>query len=136
MNTQLIGKSWDQLAGKHEDMVSSFYDRFFNQYPDYKPLFADTMARHKKKMVETMALVARVTEDTEIAHPHLIKMGNKHSEYKLSREDLEKFKSVFLQVIGEYCAEWTDDYQQAWNEAFDKHVIPYMAHGMKINHAH
>lgn len=136
MNTQLIGQSWDQMAGKHEEMVSRFYDRFFNQYPDYKPLFSDTMARHKKKMVETLALLARVTEDTEIAHPHLVKMGSKHSEYKLEKEDLEKFKDVFLQVIEEYCVEWTDEYQEAWNEAFDKHIIPYMVHGMKMNHAH
>jgi hemoglobin-like flavoprotein len=136
MNTELIGESWDQLAGKHEEMVSSFYDRFLTQYPDYKPLFSGTMERQKKKMLETMALIARVTQDTEIAHPHLVKMGSKHIQYKLGREDLEKFKQVFLQVIGEYCVEWTDEYQQAWNEAFDKHVIPYMEKGMNLNPAH
>lgn len=133
MNTQLIGESWDQLAGKHEEMVASFYKRFFNQYPNYEPFFLNTMDRHKKRMVETLALIARVTEDTEIAHPHLVKMGSKHKEYDLEKQDLDKFKNVFLEVFAEYCAQWTDEYQQAWNEAFDKHVIPYMVRGMKMD---
>ena len=133
MNTELIGQSWDKLAGKHQEVVSTFYTRFFEVHPHYKSIFPPSMDRQMKKMVETMALIARVTEDnTEVAHPHLVKVGDKHSGYNLEKGDLENFKKVFLQVVGEYCGDdWTDEHQQAWTEAFDKHVIPYMMQGLK-----
>jgi hemoglobin-like flavoprotein len=132
MNTELIGQSWDKLVDKHQQLVSTFYSRFFEEYPDYKALFPGSMDRHMKKMVDTMAFVARVAEDTEIAHPHLMKLGDKHREYELGKQDLDRFKKVFLNVIGEYCGrDWTSECQDAWTEAFDRHVIPYMMRGLK-----
>lgn len=133
MNTELIGQSWDKLAGKHEEVVTTFYTRFFEEFPNYKSLFPQSMDRQMKKMVETMALIARVTRDnTEVAHPHLMKVGDKHSGYNLGKEDLENFTKVFLQVVGEYCGDdWTDEHQRVWTEVFEKHVIPYMIHGLK-----
>ena len=134
MNAELIGQSWDKLTGKHEELVSTFYDRFFGEYPDYKSLFPGSMDRQMKKMLETMALLARVTEETEITHPHLERVGGKHTQYQLGKQDLDNFKSVFLQVLGEYCAaDWTTECQQSWTEAFDKHVIPYMMRGLRQN---
>lgn len=130
MNTELIGQSWDKLAGKHEQVVGTFYNRFFEKYPSYKELFPNSMDRQMKKMIETMALIARVADETEIAHPHLVKLGGKHTGYQLREEDLEKFKMVFLEVIGEYCGnDWTGECRAAWIEAFDQHVIPYMMQG-------
>ena len=132
MNTEIIGQSWDKLAGKHQELVTTFYQRFFQEYPDYKSIFPESMDRQMKKMVETMALIARVSEDTEIAHPHLTKLGNKHTQYQLSKQDLQNFKNVFLQVLGEYSGDdWTGECQQSWTEAFDKHVIPHMMQGLR-----
>ena len=137
MNSALIGQSWDKLAGKHNEVVSSFYSRFFDKYPNYKTFFPEPTDRHMKKMVETMALIARVTEETEIIDPHLLRVGNKHRDYHLKKGDFERFKAVFLQVVGEYCGnDWTNECQQAWTEAFDQHVIPYMIRGMKTRKLH
>ncbi len=136
MNTEIIGQSWDKLAGKHQEVVTTFYQRFFQEYPDYKHIFPESLDRQMKKMVETMALVARVSEDTEIAHPHLSKMGEKHTKYQLSKQDLQNFKNVFLQVLGEYCGDdWAGECQQSWTEVFDKHVIPYMMQGLSPKRA-
>jgi nitric oxide dioxygenase len=131
MNTELIGKSWDKLAGRHEEVVSQFYARFFEEYPDYRRFFPENLDRQMKKMVETMALVARVSDETEVAHPHLVKVGHKHTGYQLRAEDLERFKQVFLKVVGEYCgSDWSGECQKAWTEVFDNHIIPYMMQGL------
>jgi molybdate transport system regulatory protein len=131
MNTELIGQIWDQLSGKHEELVKTFYDRFFEKFPEYKPLFSDSLDRQMGKMVESMAFLARVADETEVVYPHMVKMGDKHRQFHLSKEDLEKFKEVFVEVLGEYCGgEWTSDCQRAWTEVFDQRVIPYMTQGL------
>lgn len=131
MNAELLGHSWDSLSGKHEELITTFYTRFFEKFPEYKTLFPETLGRQMTKMVETMALVARVTDETEVLHPHLAKVGGKHGGYQLNEEDLEKFKTVFLEVVGEYCGDnWTGECQQAWTSVFDKHVIPHMVQGI------
>lgn len=131
MNTELIGKTWDKLAGKHEEVVTTFYQRFFDEYPDYRRYFPDSLDRQMKKMIDTMALVARVSDETEVVHPHLARVGGKHGGYELSQQDLERFKTVFLNVVGEYCGnDWTGECKQAWDEAFEHHVIPYMMQGL------
>lgn len=132
MNSELIGQTWDKLSGQHQEIVTTFYNRFFEKYPNYRALFPESLDRQMKKMVDTMALIARVSDETEVAHPHLVKVGSKHSGYKINREDLDKFKRVFLEVVGEYCGdEWNEECEKAWITAFDQHVIPYMMHGLK-----
>jgi len=137
MNTELIGQSWDKLAGKHQEMVATFYDRFFDKFPHYRKFFPESMEHQLKRMVETIALLARVTDETEVTHPHLVKVGSRHTGYSLTREDLDNFKTVFVQVVGEYCADdWNQEYQESWTEAFEQHIIPYMMHGLKMSQAH
>ena len=132
MNSEMIGQTWDKLSGKHEELVSTFYSRFFEEYPDYQHFFPPSMDRQMKKMIETMTLVARVSQETEIAHPQLMKLGGKHTQYQLNKEDLERFKNVFLTVLGEYAgSDWTTECQQSWHEAFDQHVVPYMMRGLE-----
>lgn len=131
MDTELIGQIWDRLSGKHEALVKTFYDRFFEKFPEYRPLFSETFDRQMGKMVESMAFLARVADETEVVYPHMVKMGDKHRQFHLSKEDLEKFKEVFVEVLGEYCGgEWTSDCQRAWTEVFDQRVIPYMTQGL------
>jgi molybdopterin-binding protein len=132
MDTELIGQSWDRLAGKHEELVRAFYDRFLSKFPEYRPLFSESMERQMGKMVESMAFLARVADETEVMHPHMVKIGDKHRLFHLSKEDLEKFKEVFVEIIGEYCGnDWNSHYKKAWDDVFDKRVIPYMMQGLK-----
>jgi molybdate transport system regulatory protein len=132
MNSELIGRTWDKLAGKHEEVMRAFYDRFFERYPDYKHLFAESLDRQLGKMLETMAFLARVSDETEITHPKMVRLGERHSQFRLSAEDLEKFKIVFVEILAQYCGnEWNADYQQAWDDVFEQRVIPHMTEGLK-----
>jgi molybdate transport system regulatory protein len=133
VDTELIGKSWDQLANKQQDVIASFYQRCLEIYPEYKELFyqpADELEHAMKKMVKTIALLARVASETEVLHPHMTKLGHKYRHYNLSKNDLLKFKDVFLQVLKEFCDE---NCVIVWDEAFEQHVIPYMVQGLELS---
>lgn len=80
-----------------------------------------------KKMVRTMAMVARLSDDQPIIEPHLTKVGDRHSAYGLSKQDLQNFKDVFIEVLAEKCGgQWTENCRKAWNEAFERVIIPNM----------
>ncbi|RKZ47199.1 MAG: hypothetical protein DRR08_32590 [Candidatus Parabeggiatoa sp. nov. 2] len=136
MNTELIGQSWDKLADKQPALVQTFQERLFEQHPNYKSLFPEASSlRLMEKMVKTLILAARV-DDPELVHPRMVRLGDKHRRFNLTQEDLFNFKRVFLEVLGEYCRQhcpetWNDDCVQAWNEAFDDHIIPYMTQGLE-----
>ncbi len=134
MNSELLGQTWDSLAGKQEELIRTFYQRLFEKYPEYNHLFSESFERQMGKMIETMALLARISHETEVTHPKMVKLGERHTQFKLEPEDLQRFKTLFVEVLSEYCAEsWTTDCQQAWQEVFDKRVIPYMTEGFKTS---
>jgi hemoglobin-like flavoprotein len=132
MDMQLIGRTWDHVGKeRHEQMIRNFYDRLFELYPEYRQLFPHSLDHHMKKMVDTLALVARVSDETEIVHPQMVRLGTKHVSFRLSDEDLKRFQTVFVKVLSECCAEhWTAECEKTWNGVFEQHIIPYMNHGL------
>lgn len=132
MNSELLGQTWDQLAGKHHEVIQSFYDRLFQYYPHYQVLFSESLDRQREKMLETMAFIARISDETEVTHPKMVKLGERHNQFQLTVEDLERFKTVFIEILSEYCGQsWTQDHYQAWMDVFDQRVIPKMSEGLK-----
>jgi len=126
MNLELIGRTWDLLTDKHKQLIRAFYQRFFENFPEYRPLFSN-MEQQMGRMVESMALLARVADEPEVIHPHLQKLRESHRQYYLSQEDLENFKSIFVEVISEFCGQyWNQAYQEAWDEFFEQIIIPEM----------
>jgi molybdate transport system regulatory protein len=135
MNTDLIGESWDKLAEHQDALIETFYTRFFEKHPKYKSLFPVPLDRHMAKIVRTLTIVARAG-DPEVVHPHLIRLGDKHRRFDLTKQDFLNFKLTFLEVLGEYCNQycpesWNEECVQAWNEAFDDHIIPYITQGLE-----
>jgi hemoglobin-like flavoprotein len=131
MNTELIAETWDSLAHRHIDVIETFYARFFERFPHYREMFPAKMDQQMKKMVRTMAMVARLSDDEPIIGPHLAKVGDRHRPYSLQAQDLENFKAVFLELIAEECgSRWTEQHAQAWNDAFDEVIIPLMLKGL------
>ena len=130
MQTELIAQSWDSLNPRHIEVIQTFYDRFFERFPNYRAMFPESMDHQMKKMVRTMAMVARLSDDQPIVAPHLTKVGDRHSVYALSEQDLQNFKDVFIEVLAEECGgQWTEDCRKAWNEAFERVIIPNMMQG-------
>ncbi|MGF1615886.1 MAG: globin [Gammaproteobacteria bacterium] len=131
MNIQRIGEVWDTLHGKHYDVMERFYRRFFERFPQYRKFFPGSMDAQMKKMVRTIGLVARVAESTSVVEPHIERVGDHHKPYGLQKQDLDNFKNVFIEVLGEeYGSGWDAEHAQAWQEAFDQLIIPNMIKGL------
>jgi hemoglobin-like flavoprotein len=132
MNTHLIGETWGALGSAQREFVEAFYQRFFERYPDYRPLFPlELNLLHLEKMVQTMALVANLANDRSRIAPYLHKLGQAHKAYDLSRRDFDNFKRTFVELLAERLgAQWSAEAEQAWNEAFDTVLVPLMREGL------
>jgi hemoglobin-like flavoprotein len=130
MNTELIAQTWEALKD-HTAFIEAFYGRFFERFPGYRPLFPHKLdADHLAKMVETMSLMSRLAEDKDVIAPHMHKIGASHKPYGLKPRDLDNFKAVFIETLGENVgAAWSPSAAQAWSDAFDQVIIPLMREG-------
>lgn len=132
MNTEIIAETWQALGKRQAGFVEAFYERFFERFPGYRQLFPRTLRpAHLDKMVQTMALMANLSEDKAIIAPHLRKLGAAHKPYDLKPQDFDNFKAVFIEVLGEHLGErWLPAASQAWSDAFDQVLVPLLRAGM------
>jgi len=132
MNTELIAETWEALGASQRDFVEAFYQRFFERFPDYRPLFPlELNPQHLEKMVQTMALVANLSDDRSRIAPQMHRVGQAHKAYGLSARDLDNFKRTFIEVLGERLGgRWSAEAEKAWNEAFDAVLMPLMREGL------
>jgi hemoglobin-like flavoprotein len=130
MNTELIAETWGAIDDPMA-FVESFYARFFERFPGYRALFPQQLDRkHLEKMVQTMALVARMSEDRRMISPHVHKLGTAHKPYALAPKDLANFKAVFVEMLSlRLGPAWSPSAAKAWNQAFEEVIIPLMREG-------
>jgi hemoglobin-like flavoprotein len=133
MNTETIAETWYALGKRQTEFVEAFYGRFFERFPAYRKFFPQTLSHaHLDKMVQTLALMAKLSEDKTVIAPHMHRLGAEHMAYDLQPHDFDNFKTVFLEVLGEYLEmRWVPAVSQAWSEAFDQVLVPMMLEGMK-----
>ena len=131
MNTELIERHWNGIGERQRALVEIFYYRLFARSPRFRPLFPDSMDHQMEKMVQTLALVAQESDAPALIRPHMTRVGARHGQYDLSSDDFTDFISVLLEVLGEYnTACWTAACQQAWRDALNCVVLPYMMQGI------
>ena len=130
MNTELIAQTWGAIEGPVA-FVKDFYARFFERFPGYRALFPQQLdPKQLDKMVQTMALVARMSEDRRAIAPHVHKLGAAHKPYALAPKDLANFKAVFVEMLAQRLgAAWSPAAAKAWNQVFEEVIIPLMREG-------
>ena len=131
MNTELIAETWGAID-EPMAFVESFYERFFERFPGYRPLFPKQLdPKHLEKMVQTMALVANLSDDRSSIAPHMHKVGQAHKAYGLTARDFDNFKRTFLELLSERLGrKWSAEAEKAWNDAFDAVLVPLMREGL------
>jgi hemoglobin-like flavoprotein len=133
MNTELIAHTWQALGARQPQFIEAFYERFFERFPGYRGLFPrELRAAHLEKMVQTVALLADLSEDRSDIAPRLHSLGAAHQPFALEPRDLVNFKDVFIEVLGPRLgSRWTPAAAQAWSDAFDEVLIPLMREGIE-----
>ena len=85
-------------------------------------------ATHELEVVPIIAQrVIVIGEDRRVIAPHVHKLGAAHKPYALGPEDLDNFRAVFIETLGERLgAAWSAAAEAAWDQAFRQVLIPLM----------
>jgi methyl-accepting chemotaxis protein len=119
LNVELLEQSFALLAPQAEELVRRFYDALFAQYPQLKPLFANTtQAEQEKKLLAALKLVINSLRKPTALKKALAELGAKHQGYGAEAEHYRAVGDTLLGVMADMAGEhWTPEVDKAWNEA-------------------
>lgn len=127
----LIETSFLHLVSKRDTLITNFYTRLFNTYPEIEPLFtsADMATQHRKFVKELVTIVETLRDSTSL-NVSLTDLGQRHvTEYGVKPEYFDAMKDVLLETMAAEAGDhWTDEYHRAWNDAFDR-IANHMLNG-------
>ena len=133
MNQAALVEVWNEMAGHRLELVDAFYERLFELYPEYRPLFPTNMDHQMEKMVEMIGAVVRFSNNTDLIRDYLNQVGKAHELLHLTRQDLQNFKNVFVEAAAVACPQiWRDEHRQALTKTFDELIIPVMEESLGL----
>ena len=108
------------LAPRGEELVDQFYARLFAENPSVRPMFPESLADQKKKLLAALALVMEnIRTPEKIAEP-LKKMGGWEVKYGTKFEHYPIARDVLIYVMSEMAGnQWTDQLTEDWTNALN-----------------
>jgi len=130
LNLELLESSFLQIKEQESTFTTHFYTNLFTDYPEVKPLFANThMDEQAKKLFKSLVLVVESLRTPDALTKSLSGLGTRHVQYGVLPNHYPMVGSALLKAFS-ICLEdaWTQETEQAWIEAYAT-VTQLMLHG-------
>lgn len=118
---ELVKDSWNVVTSSHLEMfLDEFYPRLFKQNPEYRPLFKGDIKEQQHLLTKIFTRMANHAEKIKTLIPQLIRLGQRHIQYKVKKEMFVPFRNAFTWTLAMVLKEaFTDDLRAAWVSVFD-----------------
>lgn len=119
VDVDAIEQSFALLAPQADELISTFYDKLFEAYPDVRPMFAETdMVEQKRKLLGAIKLVVENVRTPGKLDGPLSKLGAAHAAMGAEPAHYEAVAGTMLATLAELAGEaWTTDLETAWGNA-------------------
>ncbi|MEM7061730.1 MAG: globin family protein [Cyanobacteria bacterium P01_B01_bin.77] len=120
LNVDLLEQSFALVAPKADDLVSTFYDNLFTDYPDARPLFEHTdMAKQKQMLKGGLVMVVENLRKPDVLSKALKGLGARHVKYGALPAHYPLVGNSLLKTLEQYAGSaWTTDVKDAWVGAY------------------
>ncbi|MBD2078681.1 globin family protein [Leptolyngbya sp. FACHB-17] len=120
LSVELLESSFAQIREQELDFTTHFYTNLFTDYPEIKPLFANThMEEQAKKLFKSLVLVVASLRNPDALTKALEGLGTRHIQYGVLPEHYPVVGSTLLKTLSSCLGSaWTPDTEQAWSEAY------------------
>lgn len=120
LNVEVLEKTFNQVKPHANEFAASFYENFFQTYPEIKPLFNNTdLASQQKKLFNSLVLVVENLRNPEALSPVFKALGARHVGYGVIPKYYGPMGEVLLMTFEQYLKEdWTPEAKKAWLDAF------------------
>lgn len=120
LNIELLESSFLQIKVQQTEFMTDFYTNLFADYPEVKPLFANThMEKQAKQLFKSLVLVVDNLRNPDVLVNALKGLGTRHVQYGVLPEHYPMVGSTFLKTLST-CLDsaWTPATEKAWSKAY------------------
>ena len=120
LNGELLEQSFAQIRNRESEFTAYFYTNLFADYPEVKPLFANTdMEMQRQKLFKSLVLVVDSLRKPDELTAALRGLGTRHVHYGVLPNHYPMVGSTLL-IAFAHCLQnsWTPDVEQAWIAAY------------------
>ncbi len=120
LNVEILEQSFERVKPRAREFSASFYSTLLSDYPQVRPLFANTnMVEQEKKLIMSLVLVVSNLRNPEQLTDVLKQLGERHVKYGAMREHYPLVGAALLKTFESYLgAGWTTEVKQAWTDAY------------------
>lgn len=120
LNVELLESSFSLVKAQEAEFTAHFYGNLFADYPEVKPLFANTpMEEQARKLFKSLVVVVDSLRNPEALTSTLKGLGTRHIQYGVLPEHYPMVGSTLLKALS-LClgTAWTPNTEQAWSQAY------------------
>lgn len=120
LNVELLQSSFSRIKEQEAEFTTHFYGNLFADYPELKPLFANTpMEEQAGKLFKSLVLVVENLRSPDVLTNTLQGLGTRHIRYGVLPEHYPMVGRTLLKSFS-LCLNnaWTLNMEQAWSEAY------------------
>jgi hemoglobin-like flavoprotein len=115
----LLAESLELIAPVADQVVASFYDELFAEYPEVRPMFPAEMAGQREKLLTAIVELVTNYERPEALLPALAALGRKHDGFGVRIDHYSAVGLTLLSTLRRFAADaWTPAYEGAWLRAY------------------
>ncbi len=131
MNQELLGKSWNALVDYQDAIAATYYERLKLAYPQYEEVLEELpMQSQRESLPQILEMVTWMHPQDDEVIPFIGKMAADLEAVKMDLDDLEIFREIMVSVIDDFgqrhVSAWSDNYRNAWDDAFQVTLIPLL----------
>jgi hemoglobin-like flavoprotein len=120
LDIELLESSFSQIKAQEAEFMAHFYRILLADYPEVKPLFANThMEKQAKQLFKSLVLVVDNLRQPDRLANALKGLGTRHIQYGVLPKHYPMVGNTLLKTFS-ICLKnrWTPTTEQAWGEAY------------------
>ena len=120
LKPDIIRESFEKAKPIAEQVVSSFYDNLFADYPQAKGLFQDVDNKKQiGKLIGSLVFIVDNLENSEKLVSYLENLGSRHIYYDVEDEHYDWVGASLLKTFKQYLKDdWTKEVEEQWTIAY------------------
>ncbi len=120
LNVELLEQSFELVKPQADELMSSFYNNLFTDYPASKQLFEHSdMSKQKQMLKGALVMTVENLRRPDVLSDALKGLGARHVKYGALPEHYPMVGQSLLKALAQHAGDaWTDELQEAWAGAY------------------
>lgn len=120
LNIEILERSFQIVEESNQYFPTSFYTNLLGDYPEVKPLFANTpMDEQGNHLFDSLKFVVTNLRNSELLEKTLKGLGTRHVKYGVLPQHYPLVGNSLIKTLADIAGDaWTPEVNQAWVDAY------------------